>query len=502
MLKGFLIFSVIFFGVINANANNLKVVGKAQFSFLFWSIYNAELRSKSGKYNRDGNFTLELEYLRNFSGEDIARRTITEIKNQGFKDKQKLSEWKGYLTLYIHAPDFYVTNYGITLTSIGAILVILRIIDSIQDPLIGYLCDRFSEHRRAILKLGALFLGVGFFGLFNPIEEFIIAWFFLNILLATTGFSIIAINLNTIGGVWSENYNERTKISVFREGLGLVGLIFAAALPSVLSHNGNSPETFFVYSVIMVFILSASSLIFFTLFFKKFQPKITKNKLDFNKLFINILNNKSFYGTYFLSVLASSIPAILFIFFVRDRLDMEEYIGLFLISYFLSGAASMPFWHYISKKTSKVTTWKYSMIIAILSFFWAFFLEAGNLYQYLAICIFSGIAFGAELSIPPAILADKVQKETATTEYSSLTFLMKLSLAFSAGLIFPLLEANNFKAGKDNTESSLVMLSFFYAILPCILKLFALISLTKFLKIGENNNVKNSKNVRGGYATM
>ena len=41
------------------------------------------------------------------------------------------------LPIYIHAPDYYTTNLGISLTAIGYILLILRAVDAVQDPIIG-----------------------------------------------------------------------------------------------------------------------------------------------------------------------------------------------------------------------------------------------------------------------------------------------------------------------------------------------------------------------------
>ncbi|HMY40567.1 MAG TPA: MFS transporter, partial [Marinagarivorans sp.] len=47
------------------------------------------------------------------------------------------------LPIYIHAPDYYAVELGIPLATIGFLLLVLRIIDAVQDPLIGALSDRF-----------------------------------------------------------------------------------------------------------------------------------------------------------------------------------------------------------------------------------------------------------------------------------------------------------------------------------------------------------------------
>lgn len=41
------------------------------------------------------------------------------------------------LPIYIHAPKVYVDEYGVSLAALGAVLFALRLIDVVQDPLLG-----------------------------------------------------------------------------------------------------------------------------------------------------------------------------------------------------------------------------------------------------------------------------------------------------------------------------------------------------------------------------
>lgn len=100
------------------------------------------------------------------------------------------------IPLYIHAPDFYSATLGLPLATIGAILLVLRLFDAFQDPIIGYFSDKYNYRRKQIVLLGIIFLGLGFYVVFNPLESFILSFVF-GVFFATTGFSIISINLNT-----------------------------------------------------------------------------------------------------------------------------------------------------------------------------------------------------------------------------------------------------------------------------------------------------------------
>ena len=48
----------------------------------------------------------------------------------------------GGLPLYVHVPRFYAEQMALGLPTLGAVLLIARAFDSVQDPVIGWLADR------------------------------------------------------------------------------------------------------------------------------------------------------------------------------------------------------------------------------------------------------------------------------------------------------------------------------------------------------------------------
>lgn len=384
------------------------------------------------------------------------------------------------IPLYIHAPDFYATQAGLSLATIGAVLLIIRLFDAVQDPLIGYLSNKFSQLRPAIM-LGALFtMALGFFMLFHPPESFILGWFALNLILATSAFSVLSINFNALGSLWSTNTHQKTRITTWREGFGLVGLIIAAVLPSIIGLP--------LASSAFVGILAISGSIFF-LWNRTHRALISDNEgvcksLELRPLFH--ASNIKLYAVYTLSMLASAIPAVLVLFFIRDRLDAESLTGLFLLLYFISGAAGMPLWQKVAARTGKLKAWFISMIVAIVNFIWAYFLNAGDLWQYGAICLFSGIALGAELALPPAILSDVIDRQDTRDQtsfyFSVLSFLSKSALALGSFIAFFVLGQAAFVPAAENSSAALHSLSFTYALLPCLIKIFAAVGLWHRIK--------------------
>lgn len=374
------------------------------------------------------------------------------------------------MPLYIHAPDFYAVHYKLSLTSLGLILLFIRAFDAIQDPIIGMMSDRYVAKRFPLIGVGILILAISFYMLFNPLEHMILLWFTISMVLATTAFSLISINLYSLGAVLTTDKHERTRIVSYRESIGLIGLILASILPAILQQNFEPIPAFEILSVIFIIILAVSGVIFLCYAPSAITKIGTSTK---NKFFTSFsASHYRFFTIYSLSLLASAIPAVLVLFFIRDRIGAEEYTGLFMLLYFISGVIGMPLWHALSKRYGKLQAWNVSMIVAVISFIWVFLLGEGDLWQYGVICIASGLALGAELTLPSSILADLLPSEqNASEQFSVMTFLLKTTLAIASGSALILLDYFGYQPVQVNSEEALEWLSITYALIPCALKL-------------------------------
>ncbi len=73
--------------------NSPKVVGEAQLKVMFWKIYDAKLAAPNGEWKKDTPFALSLTYLRDFDGEEIASRSVDEMRDIGYEDEVLLAKW-------------------------------------------------------------------------------------------------------------------------------------------------------------------------------------------------------------------------------------------------------------------------------------------------------------------------------------------------------------------------------------------------------------------------
>ena len=395
------------------------------------------------------------------------------------------------LPIYLIAPDYYASQFGLSLTSLGAVLLFLRFVDGVQDPFIGAFSDRFHHKRPLIILSAALVLVSGFWCLFQPPAAVAyLAWFAISVFVITTAYSVLVINITALGGIWARDPHERTRIAMVREVHGLIGLLLVIVLASSLTNHFPVSHVYAVIAILLFVLLSIGVALFLNWYAwhsdeiepqSLLDPKAApKGERSFFHLWASMTGEtKSFFLIYGLSMLASSIPAVLVIFYVRDFLQAPLYLGLFLSLYFLSGAVGMLLWSKLSRQLdNKLLCWQLGMAVATLSFIWVMFLEPGDVFAYGVICVLSGLGFGADLSLPPSLLADQISAQKREPDsgfyHAQLTLLTKLSLALSTALIFPLLETAGYRPAQATNKDGLFMLVVCYAAIPSLIKALSL----------------------------
>jgi Na+/melibiose symporter-like transporter len=96
----------------------------------------------------------------------------------------------------------------------------------------------------------------------------------------------------------------------------------------------------------------------------------------------------------------------------------------------------------------------------------------------------SGIGLGADLALPPSILADVIDHDEARgagrnegAYFGLWSLTTKLNLALAAGMALPLLQWFGYAPRAVNSATALFVLAAVYALLPCALKALAALAL-------------------------
>ncbi|WP_394791202.1 MFS transporter, partial [Rhodoferax sp.] len=386
------------------------------------------------------------------------------------------------LPIYVHVPKLYAGELGMPLALIGAILLAARLLDALQDPLLGYLSDRcahFPLGRSLPIVLGLPLLGAGFVGLFHPPQANQMGqaiWLMVNLLIVYMGFSAACISYFAMGAEMSTDHHQRTRVTATRSAFGLLGVLIAAAAPGFLGGDIGSGLAIFSLAFLPVLIVAAFVTLRGTV--RPVIPSMSNAPLRSMLLPLRNMKFRWLMGVYIFSGIAGAIPGTLILFYVEDIVRRPDLAGVFLALYFLCGALGMPLWIAASRRLGKKYAWIGAMFLAVLAFVWAYVLKAGDVVAFGVVCAVSGIAYGAELAIPPSMLADVVDEEAGRERHrpDGVYFglwqtIEKFNLAAAAGIALPLLASVGYEPGTAQQQSG--SLAAVYALLPSVIKLGA-----------------------------
>ena len=380
------------------------------------------------------------------------------------------------LPLYVILPNYYAKTYGLPLATLGVILLGARLFDAFIDPLLGRLSDRlFARSAASVLQAGllaAVVLALGFALLFFPqvtAPGALVVWVAVMLMVTYAAYSFLSVSHQSWGSMLGGNEAERSRIVAWREALGLVGVVLASVTPVAL---GMPATTGIFFAVLVMGWLAWTQAV---------QPVVKKDAplvpgaiwLPFRHS-----NFKRLLLVFMLNGTASAVPATLVLFFIQDRLQAPSSMEpLFLGSYFLAAALSIPLWLAVVKRIGLARAWLVGMALAIAVFSLATQVGSGQTTVFLVICALSGIALGTDLALPGALLAGVIQRNGDSGKLEGAyfgwwNFAIKLNLALAAGLALPLLGLFGYAPGARSPEA-LNALVIAYCVLPCVLKLAA-----------------------------
>jgi glycoside/pentoside/hexuronide:cation symporter, GPH family len=378
------------------------------------------------------------------------------------------------LPLYVQLPNHYATTFGIPLATLGALLLGARLLDAVADPFIGRACDAWLQTsvRAALWRalLAAVLLAAGFHALFFPVvqgQSALLVWCAGMLAVTYLSYSVLSVLHQAWGARLGGDEGQRSRIVSWREGLALVGVLVASVLPALAGLGAASVA----FALALALGLLAWWRAPVPVASPHDGPPASMAAPLHTPAFRRLL------GVYLVNGIASAVPATLVLFFIRDRLQAAAYEPLFLASYFAAGALSMPLWVKLVARIGLARAWLVGMGLAVASFAWAAALGAGDVAAFTAVCLASGIALGADLDLPSALLAGVVQGaghggRLEGGYFGWWNFATKLNLALAAGVALPMLAALGYTPGQQDPQA-LQALTLTYCLLPCALKLLA-----------------------------
>ena len=375
------------------------------------------------------------------------------------------------LPIYIHAPKFYYDEYGISLTSLASVLFFLRLLDVFQDPVLGRLSSLLHNYRRILVPIAGAIMSLAMLGLFAvppPISPLI--WFAVMLALVFSAFSFLTIVFYAQGvekTLQSEHVGH-VQLATWRETGALAGVCVAAIAPSLLALVSTAAFTLFA---VLFFCGTMAAVVAMR---KEWNTPIQNRGLSF----LNILRDpiaRRLLLIAFFNASPVAVTSTLFLFFVESRIEAPGLEGPLLLLFFLAAAIGAPFWGIAAAAFTAKTALLAGMFLSVCAFSFTALLGAGDIWQFALVCVVSGAALGADMTLLPAIFSARIAAFSHNPDqaYGLWSFVSKLALAFAVITVLPLLEISGLTKDQPAPDAALMTLTLVYAVLPCVLKLIA-----------------------------
>lgn len=386
-----------------------------------------------------------------------------------------------YFPVFVFLAEFYATAHGLPLGAIGLVFIAARLFDGVSDPVAGIASDRWSTRwgrRRPWLAAGAPLVMLSAWMLFVPGSGASLTAFAVWLFLLTLGWTVMLTPYLAWGAELTGDYAERGRVSVWRETAGLVGTILAAVLYSL-----GADATEGMRNVALLIVLAMPVACALCLALVPEPHNFGRVSASLGSL-ARVLTGEPLFGrlilAFFVNSAANALPAGLFLFFVGQRLGAPAWGGPLLIVYFSAAVAAAPLWPWLVRRHAKHRVWCWAMLYACAIFASVLLLREGDLVAFTIICVLSGAALGADLSLPTAIQADVVDLDTARSGdqrtgafFAMWSLAQKVALAGSGGAALIVLGWIGFSAAGTNSAAALTGLTLLYALAPIVLKLGA-----------------------------
>ena len=386
------------------------------------------------------------------------------------------------LPLFVLLPAFYGREAGLSLALVGLVLFGARLIDALADPLIGRAIDRTrgaTDYRRWIIA-GCVPLAAGFVAMLHPpawSATGLAVWLAAGSVITYLAWSTVTIAHQAWGAELGTDPATRVRITGVREACGLAGVLASAALLE--------PQHVSTLSALLV-----GALLLAAWLVRHAPTPVTASPPDAprhptsagpalagrNAPWRELFADRAFtrlLAVFMLNGTASALPATLVLFFVADVLGDASRAPLFLLIYFAAAALGMPLWIRLGVRVGAKRAWLVGMVASVLAFAWAFALGPGDWLAFGVICAVTGLALGADLAMPPALLAAAIAAAGGSGAREGAYFgvwslATKLNLALAAGLGLPLISLLGYQPGVAGTVTQALSLA--YAALPCLIK--------------------------------
>lgn len=371
-------------------------------------------------------------------------------------------------TLLVFSWLIFLTNVaGLNPGLAGTVLLIGKISDAINDPIIGVLSDRTKSRwgrRHSWMLWGSIPFGIFFFLQWivphftdNPqLNQWaLFAYYTVIAIFFNLAFTAVNLPYTALTPELTQDYNERTSLNSFRFAFSIGGSIVALLTALLLSQwIPNPSQQFFAIG------LGCAILSVFPLYWcvwgteEKYTPATSEMIPIWEQVKIAFSNRPFLYviGIYLCSWLAFQLTASIIPYYVTSWMKRESFFEVALVVQ-LVAIVMLFVWSYISERVGKRLVYFMGMSLWIIAQSGLFFLRPGQIVGLFLLSMMAGVGVATAYLIPWAMLPDVIDLDELKTGkrreglfYAFMVLLQKMGLALGLFLVGLALENTGFIA--------------------------------------------------------
>lgn len=372
----------------------------------------------------------------------------------------------------------FLTNVaGIPAGWAGSILLISKIWDAVNDPIVGVLTDK-TQSRKWGRRLPWLLYGAIPFGFFFVLLWIVpsiggrwsVGWLFAYYIvigaISQIFYTVVNLPYTAMTPELTQDFDERTQLNSFRFAFSIGGsilsLIFAQIIFQVIPEEQRGLQ--YLTLALLCGVIAVLGLYWCVYgtrkraiaFEKKRLERPESKALSLLEQFKIALSNRPFLfvvGIYLCSWLAVQVTASIIPYFVINCMGLTQTdVPPVLIGVQGTALLMLFVWSFLSRRIGKKAVYCMGTGLWIISQFGLFFLQEGQVMQMYVLAIMAGVGVSTAYLVPWSMIPDVIDLDELTTGqrregvfYGFMVLLQKFGLALGLFLVGISLESSGFR---------------------------------------------------------
>lgn len=376
---------------------------------------------------------------------------------------------------------YYTDVLGLSATAGGLIIMVALVFEALVDPLMGFVASRTSSRMgryRPYLLFGAVPLAASFVLMFVPTGlagNSLIAFAALAHLVFRTIYAVVGIPYAALSAEITLDSGERSQVAGLRMIFALVSATLLSSLTLPASKwLGGGVNGFFWVSLIYAALSVPAILMCFAA--TREQSSLDRDHPSLRDTLAMLRSNwplQILLAATVLALVGSTMLTKTMLYYLKYYVGSEAAVTYALVVFTLAAGLSIPFWLWITARSSKRLTWLAGSAVSVanwLAFYALSPREGLVLWVMLGI---GGFANGAISLSFWAMLPDTVEfgewkagLRSGGAIYGLVSLTQKLSLGLGIGLLGILLDTIGFHANMTQTPETLQGIRVLFNLVP------------------------------------